>query len=40
MVFSKQDILWLDISMEDSVPVHVIDGLDQLVHVVLYTVLW
>ena len=34
MIFLEKDVLWLDISVEDAVSVHVVDGLQQLVHVV------
>lgn len=30
-------VLWFDISMEDAVSVHVVDGLEQLVHVELHS---
>ena len=36
----EQNVFRLDVSVEDSVPVHVLDCLDQLVHVVLHSLLW
>ena len=35
LVFHKEDVLRLDVSVEDAVSVHVVNGLHQLVHVVL-----
>ena len=35
MVLHEQDILWLNISMKNTISMHVIDCLQKLVHVVL-----
>ena len=40
MVLAQQNILRLDVPMEDAVPVHVVNGLDELVHVVFDSVFW
>lgn len=37
---NEKDYLRLDVSVEDSVPVHVIDRLEHLIHVVFYSLLW
>ena len=39
VVFHEQNVLRLDISMEDSVPVHMINRLEQLIHVIFDPVL-
>ena len=39
VVLHEQDVLGLDVAVEDAVAVHVVDGLQQLVHVVLHAVL-
>lgn len=35
MIFGQENIFWLDISMEDAISVHMVDGLKQLVHIIL-----
>jgi len=39
VVFAKKNVFWFDVSVEDSISVHVVDGLDELVHVVLDSIL-
>lgn len=36
----EQNVFWLDVPVEDSIPVHVLNGLDQLIHVVLHPLFW
>ena len=40
ILWIHKQVFRLDVSVEDSVPVHVLDGLDQLVHIMLYSLLW
>ena len=40
MIFGKEDVLRLDVSVKDAVSMHVVYGLDQLVHVVFDSVFW
>jgi hypothetical protein len=40
MVLAQQNIFRLDVSVKNAVPVHVVDTLNQLVHVVLDSVFW
>ena len=40
MILSQQNVLWLDISVEDSIPMHVVDTFNQLIHIVFHSVLW
>lgn len=37
---SQKNVFWLDVSMKNPVPMHVLDGFEELVHVVLNTLLW
>ena len=39
MVFTQQNVFRLDVSMEDTVPVHMVDGLYELIHIVLDPIL-
>ena len=39
VVLHEQNVLGLDISMENTIPVHMIDGFEQLIHVIFYPVL-
>ena len=39
MVLHEQDILGLDVPMENTIPMHMVNRLEQLVHVVFDTVL-
>lgn len=39
MVLREQDVFWFDVAVEDAVSMHVVDALDQLVHVILHPVL-
>ena len=40
LIVLQQNVLRLDVSMEDAVPVHVVDRLENLVHVELDALLW
>ena len=40
LVLHQQDVLRLDVTMENAVPVHVVYRLHELVHVVLDTLFW
>lgn len=40
MIFGQQDVFRLDISMEDTVSMHMVNRLKKLVHVVFDSVFW
>ena len=39
-IYRDENILWFDISVENAIPVHVVDGLAELVHVDLDSLFW
>ena len=39
-IYLDENILWFHISVENAVPVHMVDGLAQLVHVELDPLFW